>query len=46
MAGLGDRLASTVSVTYLNNGVSDSLVEVVDWLDEVVDGLKDVNGEH
>ena len=45
VAGLGDRLASTVSVTYLNSGVSDGLVEV-ERVDEVVAGLKHSNGEH
>ena len=45
VAGLGDRLASTVSVTYLNSGVSDGLVEV-ERVDEVVAGLKHANGEH
>ena len=44
MAGLGDRLASTVDLTYLDNGVSGKAVRV-DGLGEVVAGLKDSRDE-
>ena len=44
MAGLGDRLASTVDLTYLDKDVSGKAFRV-DGLGEVVAGLKDFRDE-